>query len=462
MLAILSPMKIFRSSIFMLCVGLLNACAPRTPTLPPTTPTLTATAIATIAAPPVSVVVNFWTVLPDKGINEKNLNELAQAFQKEYPHIVIRVSSAPNYTELFRKVVASIAAGTLPDMVTGLDYDLAEYARLKSLVPLDDYIYDPTNGLSLTDVSDIPSAFQETMRLPGQGTKIYSLPFARGAVALYYHWTAMKNIGITNAPKDWNEFRLHAATINKLTRNAVRGYAYQPDATWFAALLQSRGGALFNTDWSRATFNSQAGIDTLLFLGDGLKEGWIYRVDGVKDMEDFVAGKTLFNIGSTAEIPVYQNVMAEALKKGGKEFEWGIAPLPQHTAKPTAIVVGSNIAMLKSVPAKQQAAWLFMRWLLNAKASAEWTQATGVLPTRNAARERLTSFYAKSPQQKQAIEDVLPSARPEPNVRNMPDVRELIETAIASFESDRNNPNKAKAVLDDAAAKATILVSEKK
>jgi sn-glycerol 3-phosphate transport system substrate-binding protein len=159
---------------------------------------------------------------------------------------------------------------------------------------------------------------------------------------------------------------------------------------------------------------------------------------------------------------MYQNAVAEAVKKGSKEFEWGIAPLPQNTAKPTAIVVGSNIAMLKSVPAKQQAVWLFMRWLMNAKVSAEWTQAAGVLPARLGARDYLTSFYLKVPQYKQAIEDVLPSARPEPNVRNTPDVRELIETAIAAFESDRNNPNKAKAVLDDAAGKATVLVGEKR
>ena len=71
-------------------------------------------------------------------------------------------------------------------------------------------------------------------------------------LALYYNWSAMKAIGITNTPKTWDELRLHAKT---LTKNPVRGFAYRPEALSFDAMLVSRGGSLLNADQTKATFN---------------------------------------------------------------------------------------------------------------------------------------------------------------------------------------------------------------
>ena len=178
-----------RLLLFALIV-LATACgtADSTP-VPAATPTPSPTPVPTAA----SVTLQFWTVLPDKGINDQNLGELIQLFHREYPLIDITVSSQPTYTDLYRKVVASIAAGTLPDLVTGLDADMLQYARLKALTPLDDLV-SAGDGLSTADLRDIPFGMLETMKLSDQPGKLYSLPFARGALALYYNWSAMKGI----------------------------------------------------------------------------------------------------------------------------------------------------------------------------------------------------------------------------------------------------------------------------
>ncbi len=455
------PLFLTAQKVILILIALLSACASAEVT---PTPLATTPVIATNT--PAPVTLQFWTVLPDKGINEKNLNDFIQTFQKENPSISIKVSSQPSYTDLYRKVVASIAAGTLPDLVTGLDSDILQYARLKALAPLDEYVNDPANGLSKAELGDIPLGLLETTRLPDQDSKIVSLPFARGALAVYYNWSAMQAIGIVNTPRSWDEFKLHAKSLSSPKGGTVRGYAYRPEAATFEAMLLSRGGSLLNAEQSKATFNSQAAIDALLFLGEGLKDSWIYRAEGLTDLNDFAAGKTIFNIASTAAIPVYQNAIAEVVKKGGnpplggRDFEWGVSLLPlADPKKPTAIVMGSNIAMMKSSNAKQQAAWQFIKWLMRTKVAAEWTQTAGVLPTRQAARDLLKDFFVKVPQHKQAIEEILPVAHPEPNVRSAPEMRELIDAALAAFESGRASP---KAALDDAAAKATVLLSEKK
>ena len=45
-----------------------------------------------------------------------------------------------------------------------------------------------------------------------------------------------------------------------------------------------------------------------------------------------------------------------------------------HAKGSGALLVGRNIAMLRGSNAKQQAAWLFMRWLMRPANSAAWTQ----------------------------------------------------------------------------------------
>jgi ABC-type glycerol-3-phosphate transport system substrate-binding protein len=403
------------------------------------------------------VTLQLWTVLPDKGINEQSLKNFIQLFRQENPLIGFNVSSQPTYTDLYRKVVASIAAGTLPDLVTGLDADMLQYARLKALVPLDNLVNDGSDGLTAAELADIPPGMLDTMRLADQEGKIYSLPFARGALALYYNWSAMKAIGISNTPKNWDEFKLHAKS---LTKNAVRGFAYRSEAAVFDAMLLSRGGSFFSADLSKAMFNSTPGVDTLMYLGEGVKEGWIYRAEGTSDMTDFTTGRTIFNVASTASIPDYQDAINEAVKKGSKDFEWGVTLLPlADPGKPSALLVGSNIGLLKGSAAKQQAAWTFLRWLMRDQTSAHLTEMTGVLPARLAAREQLAGLFLRAPQQKQSIQELLPAAHAEANIRAALDVRDLIEGALAAFESGKAAP---KAALDDAAAKTTILLNDKK
>ena len=434
-------------------IAAITACASTETTPAPTAaPTAVPTAVPT-AGP---VTLQLWTVLPDNGINGQNLGELIQLFHQEYPLIDIAVSSQPTYTDLYRKVIASIAAGTLPDLVSGPDADMLQYARMNALTPLDDLL-STTNGLSAADLADIPAAMLETMKLRDQGGKTYSLPFARGVLALYYNWSVMKGIGITNTPRSWDEFKLHAKT---LTRNPVRGFSYRAEAAVFDAMLISRGGSFFSPDLTKATFNSQAGIDSLYYLSEGVKEGWIYRAEGTSDMTDFSSGRTIFNIATTAAIPAYQAAMDDAVKKGVKSFEWGVALLPQaDTARASALLAGSNIGMLKGTPAKQQAARTFLRWLMQDKTSAHWSEAAGVLPSRLAAQAQLATLFARAPQQKQAFQNLLPIAHPEPAIRAAQDVRDLVEGAIAAFESGKTQP---KAALDDAAAKSTILLNDKK
>ena len=130
-------------------------------------------------------------------------------------------------------------------------------------------------------------------------------------------------------------------------------------------------------------------------------------------------------------------------------------PAFTHSYKSAA----NNIAILKSTPEKQEAAWLFLRWLMRDKIAATWTQTSGVLPARLAARQWLKDYFVKVPQQQQAMDDLLPVAHAVPNIRPAPEVHDLIDGALNLYEGSKTS---AQTALDAAAAKATVLLNEKK
>ena len=69
--------------------------------------------------------------------------------------------------------------------------------------------------------------------------------------------------------------------------------------------------------------------------------------------------------------------------RGG--FRWNVSPVPYGRRDPTLTISGPAWVMLKSTPAKQLAAWLFIRWFAETPQAVRWSQLTGLLPLRQSA-----------------------------------------------------------------------------
>ena len=75
-------------------------------------------------------------------------------------------------------------------------------------------------------------------------------------------------------------------------------------------------------------------------------------------------------------------------------------------------MTGDDLVLLKSIPQRQLAAWLFVRWLSEPPQTARWAIATGGLPLRRSATQgpELTAWLAEHPQYAEALA-LLPYAR---------------------------------------------------
>jgi sn-glycerol 3-phosphate transport system substrate-binding protein len=83
--------------------------------------------------------------------------------------------------------------------------------------------------------------------------------------------------------------------------------------------------------------------------------------------------------------------------------------------------------MFKSNPAKQQAAWDFIKWLTQKEQTLTWATATGYLPLRKSATDdpSYQAFLTQKPRFKVAM-DLLPQALSEPPLAAWSEIRNYL------------------------------------
>jgi ABC-type glycerol-3-phosphate transport system substrate-binding protein len=193
-------------------------------------------------------------------------------------------------------------------------------------------------------------------------------------------------------------------------------------------------------------------VAALTFDVNNIKSNAAYVSKGFDWQNDFGAKKVAMSPPTTiAGDPFIAKAVNDA-------FEIGIAPVPIGSGKQLrSLFSGTNLAIMKSTPEKQQAAWDFINWLTQTKQSAFWTVQTTYLPVRKSAlnEPNLKEFVAKTPRFQVAL-DMVPTGAPGISVAGWADARTYLLDAVTSADSLTAEPKQA---LDEAAAKSDEALS---
>jgi ABC-type glycerol-3-phosphate transport system substrate-binding protein len=109
--------------------------------------------------------------------------------------------------------------------------------------------------------------------------------------------------------------------------------------------------------------------------------------------------------------------------------------------------------MLRSTPARQLAAWLFVRWFSEAPQTVRWAELTGWLPVRRSAAQGLADTFTTNAGFKVAF-DLLTVAQAQPDIPQWSSIAQLLVRAV-NAAVDGSDPAKA---LNDAAVAADALL----
>ena len=385
----------------------------------------------------------FWHTQAQE--NSSLLQEIVDDYNATSPPMKVSARYIGGYGPLFQKVRATISTGNLPDLVVAYESMVAEYVESEAAVALDDYISDPKIGLSTESLADIFPSILANNRYAAYGDKYYTFPFTKSILMLYYNADLLRQAGFDAPPATWAEFRTQCLAVKKLGK---KGYALSVDASTLNAMVMSFGGKILSDDRTQALFDRPAGIAAFKLISDLVKSGAAYQVDreSYGDRKDFSSGRCAFLIRSSTTRPYIEDDI-----KG--KFNWDLTVIPHAKGvEPVTVLFGANIAVMKTTPERQRAAWQFIKYFCSQAVTAQWSTGTGYLPVRKSAAESETvkAFFAKSPRNRRAF-DTLPLARPEPGVFGWQAVRNAIEEAESDAIGGRIPPEK---IAKDLTAKA--------
>lgn len=378
------------------------------------------------------------------------LRGMADAFNAQHPGPPIKIEHAGTHADIYRKTSASIQARKLPAMAVCYESMVAEYAGTGAIVPLDGFVDAPGGGLKPEEKADFFDAILDTNRYSEFGGKMYSFPFAKSVLMMFYNRNVLEEAGIAEPPKTWDEFLAQCRQIKSKTGKYA--YAAVADCSTLSGIIYSMGGSIIDGRTTR--YDAPETVRAFELFETLFKEDLAYAVtygtfdDNVALANDRIAF-TLRTSASFSAIAQYRN---------GDTTRWGAAPLPQaDPAHPATVLFGPNVCIFSVTPQQQQMAWDFIKYFTSEENSVRWALKTGYVPLRKSGERNpgMQAHWKQWPGSRAAF-DSLAYARPEPNIAGWQEVRALVEKAETEVFTKTKNGLQAANDLKKAADAALL------
>ena len=383
--------------------------------------------------------LKFYFPVSVSGPLAKVMDGMVADFNRLQPGIHVEPVFAGGYFETMAKTQTAVQGGTPPDVAVLLSTDLFTLLDMDAIIPLDGFIEESGGDRFRQDFFE---AFWLNARI---GRTIYSIPFQRSTIVLYYNKDAFAKAGLDpNAPpRTWAELREVAQKLTvrdasgAVTRWGVgiptTGFTY-----WlFQGFVAEAGGTLANPEGTEVYYNTPQTRRALGF--------WLALQDaGVQPPNvtewgtlptEFIAGKFAMVYHSTGSLTfVHTNA----------SFPFGTAFMPADAryGTPTG---GGNLYIFKRIPAeRQRAAWQFVQWMTAPQQAARWSEASGYVAVRKSAFNiKLYQEYTARFPQALTARDQLAYAQAELSTHNSGQVQKVLSDNLQAALTRTRAPAQA-------------------
>jgi sn-glycerol 3-phosphate transport system substrate-binding protein len=246
---------------------------------------------------------------------------------------------------------------------------------------------------------------------------LYAMPYGLAVPLLFYNKAPFREVGLDpeQPPRDLEEAR---AVSERLVRrdsacNVTRyGFAIEISPYWLEVMLGGAGELYVNNDNGRDGFATEVAFDNE--AGRKYFQWWHAMVKD--DLALNTGGSVTSGVDALMAIGVGRAVMVfsisgalrsvvDVLERGGLEgIEPGVAPapgIPGKVPEGSPGVYSRSLWIMSDRPeAERDAAWKFIKWLVEPEQQAEWFAGSGYLPVRNSSYDlpAARDIIAKYPQ----------------------------------------------------------------
>jgi sn-glycerol 3-phosphate transport system substrate-binding protein len=415
------------------------------------------------------VSITFWHSLT--AANQNTLQALVESFNSSQNEVTVNLVFQGTYDDSLNKFLASSGrASELPAIIQIEEASTQLMIDSKEVTPVQDFI--DKEGYDL-------SAFEpRVLDYYRVGDRLYSMPFNLSNPVLYYNKNDFREVGLDPEKppqtledvKAYSEKLLQKDSSGNITRSGI-ALDVMP---WHFEEMLAKAGALYvnngNGRDARATeavFNGPEGKAIFEWWADMVKSGLAFNVGRNPSYADgllaIASGRASMTITTSAALRSIFDIIEAG---GGKDVELGVGPMPGPQSTDGGITVaGASLWIVKARPeAEQEAAWKFIRFLVEPDQQATWYAGSGYFPMRSDAFDLPAAQAAetKYPYLRVAPEQLQQGARNRatqgPILGPFSKIRsEVIATAIESMILTDTPPDEA---IDNAAREATQLIKD--
>jgi multiple sugar transport system substrate-binding protein len=322
---------------------------------------------------------------------------IAQEFMKRKPDIKIQFRApAPSYDEGHQVMLRQAVTNQLPDvyysgyhLLTELVHTLIKRNQVTDLGPM---LAAEPEAWRKANYAD------QVLALGRVDGKLYGMAFNASTPIMYFNEDLVQKAGgdPSKFPDTWDGVIDMAKRIRATTPDA-NGIAYDvhgwpDDWLWRAMILQS-GGQMLNDAGTAVAFGGETGLKALRTFRRLVTDGGMQLIDWDQSRQQFAAGK----IGIFFASPAHLRQVTDLT---GDKFKLRTRPLPIDNKAKGGLPTGGNAAIVTSRdPAKQKAAWEFIKFVTGPEAQKIVVEMTGYMPTNKRASgpEFLGKFYDANP-----------------------------------------------------------------
>ncbi|HEX6708734.1 MAG TPA: ABC transporter substrate-binding protein [Rubrobacter sp.] len=384
------------------------------------------------------VTLEFWNGFT--GGDGSFIQKMVEQFSSEHKNVQVKMNII-EWADYYQKVPTAVASGNGPDVGIMHCDQLGTNAARNVIIPLDPV----AKALNLKESDFYPTVWEAGL-YNGQR---YGIPLDMHPLALYYNRDLLAKAGTDKPPQTKDEYM---SICKELKAKGIQGAWVSPmfftGSLQFMSLIWQYGGDLYNNDVSKATFNSDAGVEALSWMVSLVKDGYSPK-----------------NVAQDAELTAFQNGK-NALHWNGiwniipfgelKDLNWGVAPLPKIGGGGGAWSNTHQFVMMRQSnpdPNKMAASKFFINWI--SEHSLEWAKSAKI-PARKSVRDS-AAFKKELPKEAEVAKEL-------PYIHFPPSVPGIFDVETASYDQAVNEAvllkKDPKTALDEAASRANDLLEE--
>lgn len=322
-----------------------------------------------------------------KGMHE----DLSKRFTETKPDIEVRFRApAEDYEDATQQVLRGAVADKLPDVAYHGLNRIRIFVDRNLAVSLAPFIAGEKQWANM-GYSD------GYIGLGKIGDTIYGLPFAVSTPVLYVNGDLVKRAGadLANFPRTWSEIMVLGKKITALGDGLTGLHVeYTITGNWmFQALVFSHGGQMLTADEKRVAFSDAPGLKGLEVLQQAAAEAGMQDLSSAQARAGFVAGRIGIFVDSTA-------FLGTVTRQVEGRFDLRTMPFPISAQNGRLPAGGNAVMIFAKDPAKQRAAWEYVKFVTGPIGQTIMVKHTGYMPSNDISIKDPTylgKFYEGSP-----------------------------------------------------------------